>query len=98
MLTIFCFVAQVISTNPMNDAAEWHCQLCPHHLSAKQINLGNTAMEKEIASLNRNSPKAFEEFLFRYRDTLHERNTHVLQVKYALTQLYGNAPGFSLGG
>lgn len=55
-------------------------------------------MLKEIDSLDKTSVKAFEEFLFRYREILHEKNTHVLQVKYALTQLYGNAPGFSLLG
>lgn len=29
---------------------------------------------------------------------LHEQNTFVLQVKYALTQLYGNVPGFMYNG
>ena len=82
----------------MDNLAIWRCQLCPHQLSAKQINLGNLAMLKEIDSLDKTSVKAFEEFLFRYREILHEKNTHVLQVKYALTQLYGNAPGFSLLG
>lgn len=55
-------------------------------------------MQNEINSLKKTSPKQFEEFIHRYRDTLHERNTHVLQVKYALTQLYGNVNGFLMHG
>ncbi|CAD7006252.1 unnamed protein product [Ceratitis capitata] len=91
-----CKIGKIISTNPLDNAALWKCQLCPHEIPAKQINWGNGAMVKEIESLNKKSPRVFEEFLHRYRDTLHEKNTHVLQVKYALTQLYGNAPGFQM--
>ncbi|XP_023303762.2 SET domain-containing protein SmydA-8 [Lucilia cuprina] len=91
-----CKVGKIISTNPMDNSAVWRCQLCPHQLPAKQINLGNMAMLKEIEALDKTSVKAFEDFLHRYRDILHDKNTHVLQVKYALTQLYGNAPGFTL--
>lgn len=82
----------------MDNNAGWKCQLCPHQLSAKQIHLGNAAIQKEIESLDKSSVKAFEEFLYRYRVTLHEKNTHILQVKYALSQLYGNAPNFSIHG
>ncbi|XP_005177231.2 SET domain-containing protein SmydA-8 [Musca domestica] len=91
-----CKVGKVVSTNPMDNNACWKCQLCPHQLSAKQIHLGNAAIQKEIESLDKSSVKAFEEFLYRYRVTLHEKNTHILQVKYALSQLYGNAPNFSI--
>ncbi|XP_075159694.1 SET and MYND domain containing, arthropod-specific, member 2 [Haematobia irritans] len=83
-----CKVGKIISTNPMDNNAIWKCQLCPHKLSSKQMYMGNQAIQNEIDSLDKTSAKAFEEFLFRYRDTLHEKNTHVLQVKYALTQLY----------
>lgn len=82
----------------MDNDAVWKCQLCPHQLSAKQMILGNVAIQKEIDELSKTSVKAFEDFLYRYRITLHEKNTHILQVKYALTQLYGNAPGFSIQG
>ncbi|XP_036326131.1 SET domain-containing protein SmydA-8-like [Rhagoletis pomonella] len=89
-----CKVGKIISTDPLDNGALWKCQLCPHEIPAKQVNWGNNAMVKEIESLNKTSPRALEEFIHRYRDTLHEKNTHMLQVKYALTQLYGNAPGF----
>ncbi|KAI9588022.1 SET domain-containing protein SmydA-8 [Glossina fuscipes] len=91
-----CKVGKIISTNPLDNSAVWQCQLCPHKLSAKQINLGNAALQEELNSLNKSSPRFLEEFLLRYRDTLHEKNTHVLQVKYALIQLYGNISGFYL--
>lgn len=82
----------------MENCAVWRCQLCPHQLPAKQINLGNIAILKEIEAIDKTSVRGFEDFLYRYRDILHDKNTHVLQVKYALTQLYGNAPGFSIPG
>ena len=44
------------------------------------------------------SPRALEEFLIKYQDTLHEKNTHVLQIKYALVQLYGKIAGFAIHG
>ncbi|XP_055907545.1 SET domain-containing protein SmydA-8 [Eupeodes corollae] len=91
-----CKVGKIVSTNPLDNEAVWRCLLCPHEITAKQIIWGNNAMMKEIESLDKTSPKQFEEFIYRYRETLHEKNTHVLQVKYALTQLYGNVPGFYL--
>ncbi|XP_067613512.1 SET domain-containing protein SmydA-8 [Eurosta solidaginis] len=91
-----CKIGKIISTNPLDNGAIWKCQLCPHEIPAKQISWGNNAMLKEIESLKKFSPRAFEEFLHRYRDTLHEKNTHMLQVKYALTQLYGSVPGFRM--
>lgn len=89
---------KIISTDPMDNNAEWKCQICQHAIPAKQIIWGNTAMLKEIETINKTSPRQFEEFIHRYRDTLHEKNTHVLQVKYALTQLYGNVEGFYMHG
>lgn len=51
---------------------------------------------KEITALDRNSPKEFESFLNKYRGALHETNSYMLQVKYALTQMYGNMEGYRL--
>lgn len=50
----------------------------------------------EICVLNRKSPRDFEAFLTKYKGALHESNSFVLQIKYALTQLYGNVDGFAL--
>jgi len=55
-------------------------------------------LQQEIESLDKTTPEAFEDFLYRHRIELHETNTHILQAKYALTQLYGTAPGYSTEG
>lgn len=93
-----CHQGKIISTNALQETAIWQCDLCGHQLPARQINLGNESLKKEISALNKKTPKQFEEFLIRYNNILHPTNTFVLQVKYALTQLYGNAPGFLLHG
>lgn len=60
--------------------------------------MGNKSLQREIENIPKNSPKSFEEFLIKYQLILHDKNTHVIQIKYALTQLYGNVPGFYLNG
>lgn len=56
----------------------------------------NVILTREIMGLEGGTPKDYEAFLGKYNGTLHDTNTHVLQVKYALTQLYGNVAGFML--
>ncbi|XP_055678969.1 SET domain-containing protein SmydA-8-like [Lutzomyia longipalpis] len=91
-----CNNGKMIPTNPFEDTAPWRCSACESEISAKQVINGNRAIMTEISELDQHSPKEFEAFLLKYRDILHGTNTHMLQVKYALSQLYGNIPGFQL--
>lgn len=93
-----CKSGKIISTDPLDVAAVWQCKVCNHEIGAKQIKWGNNALQSEIGNLNKNDPKEFEQFLIKYEGALHPLNTHVIQIKYALTQLYGNVRGFSLSG
>lgn len=93
-----CKDGKIISTNSLDAGAVWQCKQCNHEISAKQIKWGNNALQSEIGNLNKTDPTEFEQFLVKYETTLHPLNTHVIQIKYALTQLYGNIRGFSLGG
>lgn len=88
----------MISEKPLADDAPWGCASlsCGHRMKAVDYAAGQKSLMQEICSLNRESPKEFESFLTKYRGALHETNTFVLQVKYALTQLYGNSPGHRL--
>lgn len=99
--SIICFrckVNKMVSTKPLDNTAPWACTGCNHSIQARQIVYGNKSLQDEIEGLNKKSPRDFEKFLLRYKDTLHDRNTHVVQVKYALVQLYGNVAGFYLNG
>lgn len=89
-----CKTGRILPTNPLNNQAVWKCNSCPHDVPARQVSWGNDTIMKEVRDLDRTSPKKFEEFIIKYQKTLHEGNTHIIQVKYALTQLYGNIPGF----
>lgn len=93
-----CKVSKMVSTHPLDPLAHWACVGCEHRIPARQIALGNKTLQDEIEALDKKSPREFEKFLLRYKDTLHAQNTHVVQVKYALVQLYGNVAGFYLNG
>lgn len=88
----------MISEDPLVDEASWKCASlgCGHRMKGEVYAAGQKSLMHEICSLNRDSPKEFEAFLTKYRGALHETNTFVVQVKYALTQLYGNSPGLRL--
>ncbi|GAB0093570.1 SET domain-containing protein [Sergentomyia squamirostris] len=91
-----CRSGKMIPMNPFEVAAPWKCSTCENSIPALQVINGNRAMLKEISELDQTNPKEFEAFILKYRDTLHGTNTHMLQVKYALIQLYGNIPGFHM--
>lgn len=89
-----CYNGKMISQDPLQEDALWRCTSlsCDHRIKADVYEAGQKSLMHEICSLTRDSPKEFEAFLSKYRGALHETNTFVLQVKYALTQLYGNSP------
>lgn len=89
---------KMISTNPFDPNAMWTCEKCDHTIDGKQIVWGNESIRKEILNMDKSQPKYLEEFLIKYKDLLHPTNYHVLEIKYALIQLYGNIDGFNLLG
>lgn len=93
-----CKTGKILSTDPLNSLAVWQCEICSHEIGAKQIKWGNNAIQKEIENLNKKDPREFEQFLLKYDQALHPLNTHAVQIKYALTQLYGNVNGFFWSG
>lgn len=93
-ICIKCKVGKIVSSNPMDNSAPWICNNCGHSITAKLINYGNRSIQEEIENLNKFSPKVLEEFIIKFENMLHPTNTHILEVKYALTQLYGNIEGF----
>lgn len=89
---------KIVSTDPLDEDAVWSCPECEYEVSAEEMNWGNEALKMEIRGIDKSDPRNLEEFLVRYQDTLHAKNCHVLEVKYALTQMYGNMEGFRLHG
>lgn len=97
-LTIKHNSPKMISTNPLDPYAMWVCEKCDHTIDGKQIVSGNESIRKEILNMDKSNPRNLEEFLIKYEDLLHPSNYHVLEIKYVLTQLYGNIDGFKLLG
>ncbi|EDW69913.1 SET domain-containing protein SmydA-8 [Drosophila virilis] len=91
-----CKVGKIISMDPLQLAANWKCEVCNLKRSAKEFLTQDAKIEQELESLDKTTPLSLEDFLYRHRVELHETNTHILQAKYALTQLYGHATGFAM--
>ncbi|XP_049855223.1 SET domain-containing protein SmydA-8 [Schistocerca gregaria] len=87
---------KIVSTQPLDSTAVWKCESCGHSIPGRQIAWGNDAIRQEIDALHKTRPDPLEDFLDKYSGALHPKNGHVLEVKYALSQMYGNSPGYSL--
>ena len=57
-------------------------------LNLFQIALKKEQIRSEISSLNLTQADMLEEFLARHKKTLHATNSYVIEINYALTQLY----------
>lgn len=90
--------SKMISTQPLEITAPWKCEICSHVIPGRQMAWGSDAIRQEIAALDKSKPQVFEDFLNKYKEALHPTNWHMLEVKYALSQMYGNMEKFLLPG
>lgn len=86
------------STNPLDEGAVWKCEKCDHTILSKQMVWGNNALKQDLIKLDKSKPADFEEFITKYRQTLHPTNHLVIQAKLSLLQIYGNYKGVTLSG
>lgn len=83
---------KMISTNPLDNNAQWQCEKCDYIISGRQMLWNNEAMKIAIRDLEK-YPWEFERFLEIYENVLHPTNCHALDVKYALVQMYEDMEG-----
>ena len=93
----------MLSTEPLNQNANWKCDNCGYSITGRQVKLGNETLKEELSRINKKTPDGFEHFIRKYASdpdsaVLHPKNSHILQIKHALVQLYGNKPGYYLSG
>lgn len=88
--------AMLVSTNPLDETAPWKCEKCDHSILGKQMFWGNNALKQDLGKLDKTNPQEFEDFIDKYKQTLHPNNHLVLQAKLSLVQMYGNYKGFLL--
>ncbi|XP_045451337.1 SET domain-containing protein SmydA-8 [Melitaea cinxia] len=86
----------LVSTNPLDETAPWHCEKCGYYIQSRQMFWGNNALKQELNTLNKSGPRCFEEFIDKYKATLHPTNHLAIQAKLALVQIYGNYEGYTL--
>ncbi|KAL0274822.1 UNVERIFIED_CONTAM: hypothetical protein PYX00_002854 [Menopon gallinae] len=88
----------IMSTDPLKKDAMWQCENCGHGLPGKQIFSGNETLKEEISRIDKKNAESLEAFMEKYgtygAGVLHPRNTHAVQIKHALVQIYGNKPGY----
>lgn len=104
-----CKSGKLVVENPFDSASDWSCLKCEWQMNATNFQYIQKRLQFAIENIDRYAPYDFEAFLEKYcyypkqngtddvidsNILLHEQNTFVLQVKYALTQLYGNVSGF----
>ncbi|XP_062539337.1 SET domain-containing protein SmydA-8 isoform X2 [Armigeres subalbatus] len=91
-----CHRAKLTAFDPLDMRSDWHCEnrKCPFRESACDAVRRNEQLQATMMALARaDSPREeYERFLTTHQQPstglLHPWNTNVLQVKYALTQLY----------
>ena len=93
-----CKKGKLVSENPLRNEAAWKCDEnnCDFKESSQRIVTRNNEIRAELMSLDKTAPKDFEAFIEKHKTQLHPLNTHMLEVKYGLFQLYGNIPGYFL--
>lgn len=82
----------VVCNDPLDMTSDWACQNCGHKITGRQMLRGNESFKKELEGIDK-SVGELESLIERYLkvpSVFHDRNYHIVQAKYALTQLYGN--------
>lgn len=88
--------AKLVSLDPLNEVSPWKCEKCKHTIQSRQMIWGNNAIKQELETIDKGRPDIFENFIEKYKHTLHATNYHIVQAKYVLTQIYGNVKNYSL--
>ncbi|XP_075230843.1 SET and MYND domain containing, arthropod-specific, member 2 isoform X2 [Lycorma delicatula] len=85
---------KMISIDPLDNSSKWQCKVCSHSIPARQIIAGNESLRQELEAARPSGINGLEYFLNKYLcdgSILHSTNTHILQAKHALSQLYSNS-------
>ncbi|XP_055617476.1 SET domain-containing protein SmydA-8 [Toxorhynchites rutilus septentrionalis] len=94
-----CAKAKVVAVDPLSFRSNWQCEdkKCSYRETAQENVARNETFRATILGLPKDSPDGYERFLEANGAVLHPWNTNMLQVKYALVQLYGSKlKGFSV--
>ncbi|KAL7024018.1 hypothetical protein ACKWTF_012873 [Chironomus riparius] len=89
-----CTNGFILSTDSLNQDADWKCKKCCYAVSGKSILILLDRLFDELEVLDPNSIKDYEEYLKRYANVLHQNHYLMLSAKHSLCQLIGRSDGF----
>ncbi|XP_058831529.1 SET domain-containing protein SmydA-8 isoform X2 [Topomyia yanbarensis] len=89
-----CPAGLVISTNPLEQNAEWECISCKHMISSKVVAHLLDRLFKEVDAIDGNNIELYEKFIDKYKSILHFNHYLFLSAKHSLCQLYGKISGY----
>ena len=93
-----CKSGVVLSTDPLNSLAEWKCLECIRKISAKQALTALNNARMKLETINKRSVEECENYLKEFEMILAPSSVFMIDVKYALSLLYGNVTGFMMEG
>lgn len=87
-----------IPTDPLVNTSDWHCMKCNQKLLASQVIPIINKARNSLETLNKKSVEECEKFLIEFGAVLPHSSVFMIDVKYALSLLYGNSERFLIGG
>lgn len=89
-----CPKGYILTTNPLDQDADWKCKSCSHTMPAKIIVQLLDRLFKELDAIDGNSIDLYEQFNVKYQNILHHNHYLFLSTKHSLCQLYGKISGY----
>ncbi|XP_053685897.1 SET domain-containing protein SmydA-8 [Sabethes cyaneus] len=89
-----CSIGLVLSTNPLDQDANWKCQSCSNTTTAANIVHLLDKLFTEVDAIDGNSAELYEKFIKKHSHILHDNHYLFLSAKHSLCQLYGKVSGF----
>lgn len=83
-------------TRPLVDDAPWRCNSCDQRLTAEQVTFIHTTLGKVLQKVNKSDPPSVEKFVTKCEKLVPPCNHILVEMKYALMQMYGNSRGYLL--
>ncbi|KAK9696141.1 hypothetical protein QE152_g32092 [Popillia japonica] len=96
-----CDNGVILSTNSLDDEAEWKCTHCSNTLKGSTIRKVFKTIQEEIDQVeampqDSMAIEARESLYRKYRSVLHPRNAYFTVLRISLAQMYGKIEGYTM--
>ncbi|XP_037915115.1 uncharacterized protein LOC119654024 [Hermetia illucens] len=91
-----CNGGTVLSTNPLDQDAEWMCLQCQNFINASTISATLDKLFRELESTDATQIQSLEDFIQKYKRILGDKHYLITLAKYNICQLYNMSNDFSV--